>query len=349
LLSNLFVIVCLLGAGEPPVPNGYAATTMVPVVGKYATQRSAGGTLVRIDLNDYAYFAEVVAHGGFAAAGRALREPKSKLSRRIAALEDRLGLRLIERSSRRFRVTDTGQAFYERCRAMLAEAEQAEALVAQAQSEPHGRIRFSCPTGMLQPISGLISSFLARYPKVRLQFVATDRGVDLIAERIDLALRVRGSLTSDAALTMRSLGTSTRILVASPQVASQIGSLEQLALLPALATTDAADDVEWHLEATDGRKHVVRVVPRLGCEDMAAVRDAAEDGLGVAILPDHVCRDALAGGRLVRVLPDLRGVQGIVHLVFTTRRGLSPAVRALIDHLAAGFPRNVQDRPPPVA
>ena len=299
---------------------------------------------MRSDLNDLAYFAEVVSNGGFAAAGRALREPKSKLSRRIAGLEDRLGLRLIERSSRRFRVTDTGQAFYERCRAMLAEAEQAEALVMQAQAEPHGRIRFSCPTGMLAPISGLISSFLMKYPKVRLQLVATDRAVDLIEERIDLALRVRGSLTSDAALTMRMLGLSTRILVASPPLASQIADIGQLALLPTLATNDAADDLEWHLEAEDGARHVIRIEPRMGCEDMAAVRHAAIDGLGVAILPDHVCREALLSGHLVRVLPAWRGQQGIVHLVFTTRRGLPPAVRALIDHLAAGFPRDVATR-----
>lgn len=297
--------------------------------------------MMRVDLNDYAYFAEVVAHGGFAAAGRALREPKSKLSRRIAGLEERLGLRLIERSSRRFRVTDTGQAFYERCRAILAEAEQAEALVMQAQAEPHGRIRFSCPTGMLEPIAGLISSFLLRYPKVRLQLVATDRPVDLIAERVDLALRVRASLTSDAALTMRSLGKSTRIVVASPQLANRIETIEQLAQVPALATSDAADDLEWHLETEAGRTHVLRVEPRLGCEDMASVRNAAIDGLGVAILPDHVCFEALKAGRLVRVLPEWRGVQGIVHLVFTTRRGLPPAVRALIDHLAAGFPRDL--------
>ncbi|MBB4100212.1 DNA-binding transcriptional LysR family regulator [Sphingomonas kyeonggiensis] len=297
--------------------------------------------MMRVDLNDYAYFAEVVAHGGFAAAGRALREPKSKLSRRIAGLEERLGLRLIERSSRRFRVTDTGQAFYERCRAILAEAEQAEALVMQAQAEPHGRIRFSCPTGMLEPIAGLISSFLLRYPKVRLQLVATDRPVDLIAERVDLALRVRASLTSDAALTMRSLGKSTRIVVASPQLANRIETIEQLAQVPALATSDAADDLEWHLETEAGRKHVLRVEPRLGCEDMASVRNAAIDGLGVAILPDHVCFEALRAGRLVRVLPEWRGVQGIVHLVFTTRRGLPPAVRALIDHLATGFPRDL--------
>ncbi|MGO8063416.1 LysR family transcriptional regulator [Rhizobium johnstonii] len=294
---------------------------------------------MRIDLNDYAYFAEVVAHGGFAAAGRALREPKSKLSRRIAGLEERLGLRLIERSSRRFRVTDTGQAFYERCRAILAEAEQAEAVVAQAQAEPGGRVRFSCPTGMVTLIGGLISSFLIRFPKVRLQLVATDRAVDLIEERIDLALRVRSSLASDAGLTMRSLGVSTRILVASPQLASTIASTEQLATMATLATTDASDDQEWHLEADDGRKQIIRVEPRLGCEDMATVREAAIDGLGVAILPDHLCRDALQAGRLVRVLPAWRGVRGTVHLVFTTRRGLSPAVRALIDHLALGFPR----------
>ena len=296
---------------------------------------------MRTDLNDLAYFAEVVAHGGFAAAGRALREPKSKLSRRIAALEERLGLRLIERSSRRFRVTDTGQAFFERCRAMLAEAEQAEALVLQAQAEPHGRVRFSCPTGMVAPISGLVSGFMTRYPKVRLHLVATDRAVDLIEERIDLALRVRSELTSDAALTLRSLGASTRILVASPQLASQVGSIEQLETLPALSTSDGADTVEWFLETDDGQARTVRITSRLSCADMAAVRDAAIDGLGVALLPDHVCRGALLAGRLSRVLPAWRGQRGIVHLVFTTRRGLPPAVRALIDHLAAGFPREV--------
>ena len=295
---------------------------------------------MRTDLNDLAYFAEVVGHGGFAAAGRALREPKSKLSRRVAGLEERLGLRLIERSSRRFRVTETGQAFYERCRAMLAAAEQAEALVMQAQAEPHGRIRFSCPTGMIEAMTGSVATFLAKYPKVRLQLVATDRAVDLIEERIDLALRVRAALTSDAALTMRSLGTSKRILVASPQIASQLAGLEQLGAWPMLATNDGADEVEWHLETGDGRTRVVRGAPRLGCTDIAAVRAAAIAGLGIANLPDHLCRDALDDGRLVRVLPDWRGVEGIVHLVFTTRRGLPPAVRALIDHLATHFPRD---------
>jgi DNA-binding transcriptional LysR family regulator len=298
------------------------------------------GTLMRADLNDYVYFAEVVAHGGFAAAGRALREPKSKLSRRVAGLEARLGVRLIERSSRRFRVTEVGQAFYERCRAMLLEVEQADAIVAEAQAEPHGRVRFSCPTGLVELVSPMATSFLDRYPKVRLQLIATDRAVDLIEERIDIALRVRSTFASDAALTMRSLGQSTRILVASPQLASGFGGdIEHLARQPTLATSDEAGEVEWWLETDDGRSHVLRHEPRMGSGDFSAVRAAAMAGLGVALLPDHVCRGALDAGQLVRVLSDWRGHRGLVHLVFTTRRGLPPAVRALIDHLAARFPR----------
>lgn len=297
---------------------------------------------MRTDFNDYAYFAEVVAHGGFAAAGRALREPKSKLSRRIAGLEDRLGVRLIERTSRRFRVTEIGQSFYERCRAMLDEAEQAAALVVKAQAEPHGRVRFSCPTGLVELVSAILPPFLARYPNVRLQLVATDRAIDLIEERIDLALRVRVALNSDAALTMRSLGRSSRILVGSPQMASRIGGeIAALARYPTLGTSDEIGDFEWHLEGEDGATYRVRHEPRMTCADFSAVRHAAAADLGIALLPDHVCAQAIASGQLVHLFPQWRAQQGIVHLVFTTRRGLPPAVRALIDHLAAHFPKDV--------
>ncbi|WP_208603471.1 LysR substrate-binding domain-containing protein [Rhizobium multihospitium] len=295
--------------------------------------------MMRSDLNDLVYFAEVVAYGGFAAAGRALREPKSKLSRRIAGLEERLGVRLIERSSRRFRVTDIGQSFYERCKAMLAEAERAEALVAEAQSEPHGLIRMSCPTGLVEPISSLLMQFLAQHPRVRLQLVAIDRPVNLIDERIDVALRVRTSLDGDASLTMRSLGNSIRILVASPRIAGRIADIEALASEPTLSTTDDQGEVNWFLETDDGRTHTLRHEPRMGCADFTAVRAAALAGLGIALLPDHTCRQALEEGKLVRVLPAWHGMKGLVHLVFTTRRGLPPAVRRFIDCLAAGFPK----------
>jgi len=296
--------------------------------------------MMRDDLNDYAYFAEVVTHGGFAAAGRALREPKSKLSRRIAALEARLGVRLIERSSRRFRVTDVGQAFYERCRAMIDEAEQATALVAAAQSEPHGRVRFSCPTGLVEILMQILPGFMARYPRVHLQLIAIDRPVDLIEERIDLALRVRVALTSDAALTMQTLGQSARILVGSPQMANRVGSdLSGLANVPTLGTSDEIGEIEWMLENENGATQRFCHTPRMTCGDLVAMRKAAILDLGVALLPDHVCADALRQGLLVHILPEWRAQIGIVHLVFTTRRGLPPAVRALIDYLATAFPK----------
>jgi DNA-binding transcriptional LysR family regulator len=191
---------------------------------------------------------------------------------------------------------------------------------------------------MIELISSLVGDFLQQYPKVRLQLLATDRPVDLIGERIDLALRVRVALTSDAELTMRSLGSSTRILVACPALANRVREIDDLAHLPTLATSDADSETEWALERADGREARHRHEARLGCEDMTAVREAATAGLGVALLPWHVCLQALQAGELVQVLPDWRGQKGIVHLVFTTRRGLPPAVRALIDHLAAKFP-----------
>jgi len=291
------------------------------------------------DLNDYAYFAEVVRHGGFAPAGRALHLPKSKLSRRVAGLEARLGLRLIERSSRRFRVTEVGEAFYARCRAMLDELEQADALVAEARSEPQGRVRFSCPTGLVGVLSPGLPAFLQRYPKIQLQLIAIDRAVDLIAERIDVALRVRTELTTDASLTMRTLGQSRRILVAAPALATAIGNacVADLATLPTLSSTDEPGEIEWQLVGPNDARHTIRHQPRMTCGDFDALRDAAAGGLGVALLPDHVCGDDLRAGRLVRVFPGWGGQMGIVHLVFTTRRGLPPAVRAFIDHVARTF------------
>lgn len=296
------------------------------------------------DLNDFAYFAAVVTHGGFAPAGRALREPKSKLSRRIAGLEARLGVRLIERSTRRFRVTETGQAFFERCRALLAEAEQAEALVAAAQAEPQGRVRVSCPTGLLEVLAPLLPGFLARHPKVQLQVLALDRAVDPVAERVDVALRVRTALVGEAALTLRILGRSTRILVASPALALRLGGrgVAALAELAMLSSSEEEGAVEWQIEGPAGAVHRLRAEPRFACSDFAALLEAVAAGSGVALLPDHVCRPLLEAGRIVRLLPEWRGIQGIVHAVFTTRRGLPPAVRAFIDHLAAQFPPDME-------
>lgn len=298
-----------------------------------------------IDLNDYAYFAAVVRHGGFAQAGRALQMPKSKLSRRIAGLEARLGVRLIERSTRRFRVTETGQSFHARCLAILAEMELAERMVAEGQREPAGLVRFSCPTGLASLLAPVFPAFLTRFPKVQLQVVATDRPVDLIAEAIDVALRVRLNLDSDAALTMRSLGISRRILVASPGLARRLPEgIAALETAPILGTSDEVGELDWVLEGPGGEQRRFRLSPRMSCGSFTVTAEAAMAGLGIALLPDHVIAAELRSGTLVHLIPEWRGPPGIVHLVFTTRRGLPQAVRAFIDHLARHFPAEVQSR-----
>ncbi|WP_199192864.1 LysR substrate-binding domain-containing protein [Allosphingosinicella deserti] len=294
------------------------------------------------ELDDYVLFAGVVEHCGFAPAGRAMGVPKSKLSRRIAGLEARLGVRLIERSTRRFRVTEIGQALYEHCRTIVLELDRARAVTAEALAEPQGQVRFSCPNGLVAPLAASLPAFLTRYPKVALQIVATDRGVDLIRERIDVALRVRTRIESDASLTMRTLTRSRRILVAGPKLARGIGDrIEALTSVPTLSSTELSGPVTWNLVAEDGAVFDLQHEPRFRCEDFGALRAAAAADLGVALLPDHVCWPDLDAGRLVRLFPEWHAQEGIVHLVFTTRRGLPPAVRAFIDHLATTFQSGV--------
>ena len=202
-------------------------------------------------------------------------------------------------------------------------------------------MRFGCPTGLVDVVAPLIAEFLSRHPKVRLQLVAADRSLDLISERIDLALRVRAELNSDASLTMRTIGTSIRILVANPRLAKNVYEVKDLEQVPLLATSDSANEVDWDIETDKGEARTFRKQARMGCADFSATLTAAKSGLGVTLLPDHVCCAELAAGTLVRVLPEWRGRKGIVHLVFTTRRGLPPAVRLFIDHLARGFPQDV--------
>lgn len=291
------------------------------------------------NLNDLFYFSQVVTHGGFAAAGRALHMPKSKLSRRVAELEKRLGAQLIERSSRRFRVTPVGAVFHEHCRIAMNAAERAEAVVVTTLDEPEGIVRFSCPTGMVEVVTPMLDDFLSLYPRVRMQLVATDRPVDLIDDRIDLALRVRVKLDPEAAMTVRTLARSRRILLASPALANTIRTqdIAALATLPTISSADDGNEVTWTLEGPAGQIHTVTHIPRLGCSDIAAVRSAVMAGIGVAILPDHSCAEALRSGALVRIFPDWHGQVGIVHLVFTTRTGLPRPVRAWFDHLVDRF------------
>ena len=176
------------------------------------------------DLNDLYYFSAVVDNGGFAAAERALGIPKSRLSRRISALEEELGVRLLQRSTRRFAVTDVGTAVHRHAQTMLAEAQAAREVVDRLSAEPRGVIRLSVPVGLAQQMMPkLMPEFLARYPQVRVQMHVSNRRVDLINEGFDLSIRVRNKLDDDGSLVMRTFGQIQELLVASPKYLDRAG------------------------------------------------------------------------------------------------------------------------------
>ncbi len=144
------------------------------------------------DLNDLRFFAEVVEQNGFAAAARKLGMPRSRLSRRIGLLEDRLGVRLIQRSTRRFAVTEIGREYYGHCVAMMVEAEAAQETIDRMRSEPQGVVRVSCPSSVIYfQVGGMIARFMAQCPKMEVLLESTNRRVDVIREGFDIAIRVR--------------------------------------------------------------------------------------------------------------------------------------------------------------
>jgi DNA-binding transcriptional LysR family regulator len=299
------------------------------------------------DLNDLYYFSIVVDKGGFAAAGRALGIPKSRLSRRIAQLEERLGIRLLQRSTRRFAVTDAGQNFYRHCQAMIVEAHAAEEAVAHLTSEPRGLIRVSCPVSITQNVMTVIlPEFLEKYPQVNVLIMSTNRRVDVINENVDIAIRVRFKLDTDADLVVRSFGSSRALLVASPAYLKQRG---RPARPDDLHNHDTISIVElesqsWDLVGPDGATFKLDHQPRVMCGDFPLTLASAIRGLGVAFLPETVCSQALDAGELEIILPEWSPPQGIVHCVYPSRRGLLPAVRVMIEWLAKHMPCSVEGR-----
>lgn len=294
-----------------------------------------------LNLNDLYYFASVVKHGGFSAASRALDVPKSSLSRRVARLEEQVGIRLIERSTRRVQLTDLGQEFYSHCLGMIAEAEAAEETAARQHGIPRGIVRVSCPPGLAQTVvAGKLPRFLQEYPDVRVQLRVSNRRVDLVEERIDVALRVRSRLNTDGNLVMRTLAHSRFMFVASPSLLAQYGnpsSVDDLRQIPTLSMNEQSDDDVWHLVGPGGNEATVLHEPRLASSDFNILLESTIKGVGVAFLPDTVCDDAIRDGQLVHILPEWYTQAAVVHLVFASRRGLLPAVRVFIDFLVQAF------------
>lgn len=293
------------------------------------------------DLNDLYYFAQVVDHGGFAPAGRALGEPKSKLSRRVAALEEQLGARLLNRSTRHVAVTEIGRIYYSHCKAMLVQAEAAQDAIDAMRAEPCGVVRISCPVALLEArVAEMLADYQVANPKVELHLDATNRRVDVIEEKFDIAIRVRPPPLEDSDLVMRVLTDRGQCLVACPALLAEHGTPTlpaDLSAFPSLALGRPQHRHRWHLIGRDDSEASVTHHPRLVTRSMSALRMAASAGVGIVQLPIMMIRDELADGRLVRVLEDWAPPREIVHAVFPSRRGLLPAVRGLIVLLADRF------------
>ena len=293
------------------------------------------------DLNDLFYFVQVVDHGGFAAAGRALGLPKSKLSRRIAVLEERLGVRLLQRSTRRFAVTEIGQSYYAHCKAMVVEAEAAQEAVEVTRAEPCGTVRITSPVALLHTHVGvMVADFMATYPRVEVQLEATNRQVDVISEGVDLAIRVRYPPLESSDLALKVLAQRTQCLSASPAFLKRFAAITvpaDLSGLPSLDLGPVKPEHLWQLEGPGGAQAAIVHHPRLITDDMIALRAAAVAGVGIVQLPTLMVVDEVREGSLIRLLPGWAPRRHVIHAVFPSKRGLLPAVRALIDYLAMRF------------
>ncbi len=308
------------------------------------------------NFNDLYLYAQVVEHGGFAAAGRAIGLPKSKLSRRIALLEERLDVRLLQRSTRKFSVTEIGQDYYRHCVAMLVEAEAAQSVIDRARAEPNGIVRVSCPPALICfQAGGMIARYMAANPGVTVHLESTSRRIDVVGEGMDVAIRVRFPPLEESDLIMKVLGDSTQRLVASPGLVKSLpGRITpaDLSALPSLDLGSPHREHVWNLTGPEGAAARVPHQPRLVTDDIAQLRFGALQGIGVAQLPTMVIGKDIETGALVDVLPDWAPRSGIVHAVYPSRRGLLPSVRGLIDHLAEeyariGVPGDAAGRTPP--
>jgi DNA-binding transcriptional LysR family regulator len=293
------------------------------------------------DLNDLVFFARVVEHGGFSAAARVMGIQTSSLSRRLQALEERLGVRLLQRSTRRISVTDIGQRYLQHCVALIAEAQAAQDTIEHTRAVPQGLIRLSCPVAMLQNgVGEIVSRYLAHHPLVEIQVEATNRRVEVIEEGFDIALRVRSPPLEDSGLVVRILGQARATLVASKPLIAEHGmpvTPDDLDRFPSMGFGWVNGRHSWEFVTPTGQTLVKHHNPRLMVDDFNTLRRAALDGVGVVNLPRYVVQAELDAGTLVEILADHAGADGIAHAVFPSRRGLVPAVRGLIDALADGF------------
>jgi DNA-binding transcriptional LysR family regulator len=294
-----------------------------------------------LDLNDIAFFAAVVQNGGFTAAARATGIDKGRLSRHVAALEEQLGVRLLQRSTRSVSLTQAGMSFYEGCLLVLDGAQVARDSVLEFKKEPTGMIRVGAPVVLAQNyLAPILPSFLALHPKVSVTVEATDRLINPLDERFDVILSARSQLADSSSLVAREIGRIRRILVAQPALLDASGQPDgpaDLVRFPIIARlSDVHDEVaRWNLVSHDDQSQRLDLTPRLVTGDLQIQLEAARQGIGVALLAEALVAKPLAEGNLVRLLPDWFKPEYSVYMIYPTPRGMLPSVRNFIDFVMA--------------
>lgn len=293
-------------------------------------------------VSDLLLFTRVVDHGGFGAAARATGVPQATLSRRVAALEERVGARLLQRTTRRASLTPAGRRYHEHGRRIAEEVAAAQAAAAQLRAEPGGPLRITAPVVLGQSFLGtILAEFTRLYPAVVATVDLTGRRVDLIEEGYDVALRA-GVLPSST-LVARRLGVGKAGLYASPEYLAAHGEPDEphaLAGRRTLHNRSGEGAVVWRLDASGGRAEEVALTPAVRSNDVAVLADLALAGAGIARLPTFAAAAHVRLGRLRPVLPDWTAERVELHAVYPSHKGLAPAVRAFVD-LAARRLREV--------
>jgi len=279
-------------------------------------------------------FSKVVESGGFSAAGRRLNMSTTMVSNHVQALEDRLGARLLNRTTRKVSLTEVGRAYYDRCIQILADIEQADDVAGALQSTPRGTLRVYTATHIVQFVAPVITEFLAAYPDVKVDLSMGERTIDLIEEGFDVAIRL--TPPPDSSLIVRSLATWRHVLCCSQAYVEKLGRPEQLSELAernCLRHVNYPYD-EWRFVDRKGAPASVRVSGRLISNSGETLRRAALEGVGIVLAPGFLLHDDLESGRLVRLLPEYRPVEFSMNAVYPHRHHLSAKVRTFIDRLA---------------
>ena len=295
-----------------------------------------------MDLTDAFYFVQVVEKGGFSAAARALNIPKSRLSRRVRQLEDDLGVRLLQRTSRIVTTTEVGEEFYRHAQDALARFENAETAVRRKTNTIEGTVTVSCSVGMAQfGLDQILPRFLQDNPGVTVVQRASNQMEDLIKGGIDVAIRGHMDTLPDSSLIQRRLARVEWHLFCAPELHDTLDQCDDptaLADHPALVLGRPGTTHQWVLTDADGQTASVPCQVRLASDDMSTLKNAAALSLGLVALPAYVCRPEVEAGSLVRVLPAWTAGLPQISLLMPSRRGLLPAFEAFLDCLKQEMP-----------